>query len=250
MVFEHLLDSVFAPLLNLPTLLAVLILSFLISLLVTVVYKFTTDQNLMRDLKQEMKDFQKQIKELRNEPQKAMEVQKKSMQTNLKYMSHSMKSTLYSILPIIIIFSWMNANFAYEPILPGQEFTTAVYFEKGYNGNIELSAPKGIAISGNATKEVSDGVVKWVLKGEEGEYLLEYIYGGKTQTKEVLISKNKYIEPIKNVNDGLIKNIEVEQKEKKVLKLHIFGWELGWLWTYIIFSVISSIIIRKVIKVY
>ncbi|MEK6949342.1 MAG: EMC3/TMCO1 family protein [Nanoarchaeota archaeon] len=250
MVFEHLLDPVFSPLLNLPTLLAVIILSFLISLLVTVVYKFTTDQNLMRDLKQEMKDFQKQIKELRNEPQKAREAQKKAMQTNLKYMSHSMKSTLYSILPIIIIFSWMDANFAYEPILPEQEFTTTAYFEKGYSGNIELSAPKGIVISGNAAKEASDGAVKWVLKGEEGEYLLEYIYDGKKQTKEVLISKNRYIEPIKNVNDGLVKNIEVEHKEKKLLNLYIFGWELGWLWTYIIFSIISSIVIRKVIKVY
>lgn len=250
MVFEHLLDPVFAPLLNLPTLLAVIILSFLISLIVTILYKFTTNQSLMKDLKQEMKDFQKQIKELRNEPQKAMEVQKKAMQTNLKYMSHSMKSTLYSILPIIIIFSWMGANFAYEPISPGQEFTTAVYFEKGYSGKIELSAPKGIAIIGNATKEVSDGAVKWVLKGGEGEYLMEYIYDGKTQTKELLISKNKYTQPIKNVNDGLIKYIEIEHKEKKLLNLHIFGWELGWLWTYILFSIASSIVIRKVIKVY
>ena len=54
MVFENLLSPVFDPLLNLPTLLAVVILSFLISLIITVVYKFTTDQNLMKGLKEEI----------------------------------------------------------------------------------------------------------------------------------------------------------------------------------------------------
>ena len=128
MVFESILNPIFSPLLNLPTLLAVIILSFLISLIITVVYKFTTDQNLMKQLKEEMKEFQKEIKELRKEPEKAMQVQKRSMQTNMKYMMHSMRSTLFSIIPIIIIFNWMNANFAYDPVLPGQDFTTSVYF--------------------------------------------------------------------------------------------------------------------------
>lgn len=249
MVLENILDPIFSPLLNLPTLWAVIILSFLISLLVTVVYKYTTDQNVMKGLKEEMKEFQKQIKELRKEPQKAMEVQKKAMQTNMKYMMHSMRSTLYSILPIIVIFSWMNANFAYEPILPQQEFTTTVTFEEGFDGIIELSVPKGITISGDTKKEVRDSIVKWVLSGNEGEYLLEYIYDGKKQSKEILITeKNRYKGPLKIVKGDAIKTIEVEHIPKKLINL--FGWEIGWLGTYIIFSILFSIIIRKVIKVY
>src|SRR3990167_3448590 len=167
MVFESVLDQVFSPLLNLPTLLAVVILSFLISLIITVVYKFATDQNLMKDLKEEMKEFQKEIKELRKEPEKAMQVQKRAMQTNMKYMMHSMKSTLYSIIHIIIIFSWMNANFAYEPVFPGQDFTTTINFEADVKGSVELSVPKGITISGNTKKDVQDKEVKWVLNGKE-----------------------------------------------------------------------------------
>lgn len=249
MAFANFLDPVFSPLLSLPTVVAVIILAFLISLIVTIVYKFTTDQNLMKQLKEEMKEFQKEIKELRANPQKAMEVQKKSMQTNAKYMMQSMKSTLYSILPIILIFSWMTANFAYEPIMPESEFTTTAVFEKGFNDEVELSIPKGITLEGDPKKNASEGSVKWVLSGKEGEYLLEYLYDGRKQTKEVLITeKNVYKEPIKKVNDGLLKQIEIGQKEKKVLNL--FGWKLGWLGTYIIFSILFSILIRKVIKVY
>ena len=249
MAFENLLNPVFSPLLNLPTLWAVILLSFLISFVITLLYKYTTNQNLMKQLKEEMKEFQKEIKELRKEPEKAMQVQKKAMQTNMKYMTQSMKSTLYSFIPIIIIFSWMTAHLAYDPILPGQDFTTTVTFEKNVNGMIELSVPKGITINGDAKKEIKDGMVKWVLNGNKGEYLLEYILDGKKYSKEVLITEeNKYKQPIKTIKGDVVKSIEVEHKPKKILNL--FGWKLGWLGSYIIFSIIFSILIRKVIKVY
>jgi len=102
MVFENILDPIFSPLLNLPTLWAVIILAFFISLIITLIYKYVTDQNLMKQLKEEMKEFQKQIKELKKEPEKAMQVQKQSMKTNMKYMTLSMKSTLWSFIPIIL----------------------------------------------------------------------------------------------------------------------------------------------------
>ena len=249
MVFENLLNPIFSPLLNLPTLWAVIVMSFLISLIITIVYKYTTNQDLMKQLKDEMKEFQREVKELKKEPDKAMAVQKKSMQTNMKYMMHSMKSTLYSILPIIIIFSWMSANFAYDPILPGQDFTTTVVFGEKVSGTIELSVPDGIIINGEIRKDVNDGDVKWVLSGNEGEYLLEYHFDGKKYSKEVLITKeNKYKEPVKRLKGGIVKSIEIEHEEKKLLNL--FGWKLGWLGVYIIFSIIFSILIRKVIKVY
>ncbi len=65
MVFETLLDPIFSPLLNLPTLLAITLLSFLISLIITLIYKFATDQDLMKRLKEEMKELQKEMKDLR-----------------------------------------------------------------------------------------------------------------------------------------------------------------------------------------
>ena len=248
MVFENLLNPIFNPLLNLPTIWAVILLSFFISVIITIVYKYTTDQNLMKQLKGEMKEFQREIKELRKDPEKAMQVQKKSMQTNMKYMMHSMRSTLFSFIPIIIIFSWMNANFAFDPIMPQQEFTTTVVFEENVHGDIEISVPEGLKINGAAKKEVKDGAVKWVLSGEEGEYLLEYIFDGKKYSKDVLISEKRYKEPEKRIRDDIVSTIIVDHN-KKIL-LNLFGWEVGWLGSYIMFSIIFSILVRKVIKVY
>jgi len=250
MVFDSILNPIFSPLLKLPSVLAIILLSFLISLIITLIYKYATDQNLMKQLKEEIKELQKELKELRNEPEKAMQVQKQVMQTNMKYMKQSFKSMIYTFIPIIIIFSWMNANFAYDPILPEQEFTTTVVFEEEVEGIIELSVPEGIIVNGDAKKEVEGDMVKWVLSGKEGEYLLEYIFDGKTYNKEVLISETKYKEPIKKVKGDILKSIEVEHKKKILITIPGVDWKIGWLGTYIIFSIMFSILIRRVIKVY
>lgn len=248
-MFESVLNPIFNPLLRLPIFWVVVIMAFIITLIITLIYKFTTNQNLMKELKDEMKELQKEMKELKSEPKKMMEVQKKAMQTNMKYMGHSMRSMLFTFIPIILIFGWMNSHLGYEPILPGQEFTTSVIFYDNVDGNIELVAPEGINVNGELNKTISDGMAKWILKGEEGGYLLEYKLDEKSYTKELLISKNRdYAKPIKIFNDKTVKQISIDNKKMEVLNL--FGWKLGWLGSYIILSIIFSMILRKIFKVY
>ena len=74
----------------------------------------------------------------------------------MKYMTHSLKPTIITFIPIILIFGWMNNTLAYEPILPGQEFTTTAVFQKGAIGEIELVVPEGITLNGDAVKKIED----------------------------------------------------------------------------------------------
>ncbi|MBS3098194.1 DUF4199 family protein [Candidatus Woesearchaeota archaeon] len=255
------LDPLFNPLLQLSAFWIVFIISFVVAVLIIVIYKFTTNQDLMKQLKEEMKSLQKEMKELRAHPEKMQEVQKKAMKTNMRYMSHSMRSTLITFIPIIIIFGWMNIHIAYDPLLPGQDFTTTVVFEKGAAGGITLKVPEGVTLNGNATKYIEDSEVKWLLNGESGEYLLEYEFDNKVYIKEVLITNEQAYKPVIKgkkffggsdgnslPKDSPLKMIKTDNKPKKVLNL--FGWKIGWLGAYIIFSLIFSILLRKIFKVY
>jgi uncharacterized membrane protein (DUF106 family) len=263
MVFDNVMNFIFAPLLVIPSLVSIMIISFLIALIITLITKYATNQNLMKQLKEEMKELQNEAKLLKKEPEKAMAVQKQVMQTNMKYMKQSFRSMFYTIIPIIIIFGWMNSNLAFDPILPGQDFTTTVTFEDYFDGEIELSVIGGLTIEGNTRKEVKDRQVKWVLNGEEGEYLIEYIIDGKKETKEVLITteqKYKQFDKTKKSffgfsppephisSDSKIRLITIDNNEKKLVNL--FGWKVGWLGTYIFFSILFSIVVRRIIKVY
>lgn len=251
MVFEGLIDPVMRPLLNLHPLLAVGIVSLVVATIITFIYKFTTNQDLMKRLKDEMKEMQKEMKELREHPEEMMKVQKKAMQTNMKYMMQSFKSTLFTILPIIVIFAWMNANFAFEPILPGEQFQVTLDFAKNSIGSVSLSVPEGVDAVGDYNLEIINDKAIFTLKGKEGKYIednsLKFEYGERVYFKDLIISNNneyaKKLEMIKNSN---LRSITLGNRKKVILP--VLNW--GWLGTYIIFSIVFSMLIRKWLKVY
>ena len=108
--------------------------------------------------------------------------------------------------------------------------------------------PQEIEVQGDAEKEIKDGKASWLLSGEKGEHLLEFGVDGEKQGVNVLIDDSKYSEPLKKIKNSKIKEILVGNQKKIVMD--IFGWELGWLGTYIIFSIVFSMGLRKVMKLY
>ena len=248
MAYYDFLNIVFDPLLKLPLVWAVIILSFIVSLIIMVITKYTTNQALMKSLKDETKNYQKQIKELKNEPAKAMELQKKAMEANMKYMTHSLKPTLITFIPIILIFGWMSSTFAYESIKPQQEFSVTAVFDKNANGSAEILVPDGMTVIGGKSQKIENSQATWTLKGEEGEYLLEFVYGNEKQQHSVLITnENKYLNPAKKTN-GTIISIKSNLKKNVVLPIGYKDW-LGWLGTYIISSLAFTMTLRKIMKV-
>tara|TARA_Y100000310_G_C20702941_1_gene831754 strand:+ start:4748 stop:5215 length:468 start_codon:yes stop_codon:yes gene_type:complete len=111
MVLENFFDWLFAPLLKFGDGFGVLLISILLTLLTTIFYKLFTDQEMMKSLKAELKHLQKEMKTLKDDPDKFMKVQKKAMEKNLTYMKHSMKPTLFTFIPLILIFGWLKHTF-------------------------------------------------------------------------------------------------------------------------------------------
>ena len=83
MTWYDFLDPVLMPVLNLGSFWAILVLAIAISLIITLVYKFVTDQNKMKEMKDKQKDYQKKMKELRSKPEEMMKVQKEAMKLNM-----------------------------------------------------------------------------------------------------------------------------------------------------------------------
>lgn len=244
------LDLFLRPLIeNLGNFWALALISFGIALFMTLVYKWTTNQSLMKDLKDEMNAFQKELRELKNNPEKMMEVQKKAMETNMKYMMHSMKSTLFTFIPLLLIFAWLNSNLAYESIHPGEYFTTIVEFENTASGIMTIKPSTGIEVSSEKSLDIKDGNAIWKLRADkEGTYNIDFDYDKKIYNTEVIVTTDqKYNGPIKSINDGKIKTITVSNQP---LKFNFRLFNLSWLWTYLIFSIIFSMVFRKVLKVY
>jgi len=250
-----LLDPVLGPLLTINPFLAIFLVSLVLSVLITVIYKFMTDQELMKTLKQDMKAMQKEMKALKDHPEKMLAKQKVAMDKNMKYMMHSMKPTLVTFIPIILIFGWLNANFAFEPIPPGEEFDVELTFNSNVYGSVEAYTPKLqnsiILVEKDPVKTINSKTLSYKFKGlSEGEWDLVFKVNDQADyRKTVKIDKSKYSNPIEKSFDGKdIKQIKVSNKKKVVLNL--FGWNMGWLAAYIILSIAFSMGLRKLLKLH
>lgn len=243
------LDPLFDPLLNLGPFWVILVSALFLSILITLIYKWMTDQDEMRDLKKKTKEYQKKMKQLKNDPDKLMKVQKEAMQVNSKYMMKSMRPTLVTFLPVIIIIGWLSSSLAYHPINPDETFdVTATFDELG--GNVNVEAPDAVTVLNDTNKSVEKEQVKWQMKAKEkGLYTLGFDYKGEEYYKDIQISDRlgDYEEPEKNFGDF---EVEVDHRVVRPLgSFTIFGWKPNWLATYIIFSLIFSISLRKLMGI-
>ncbi len=248
---DSLFDPVLKPLLNLSPFWGVMVISLAISLLITLAYKYFTDQKEMKRLKELQKDFQKRMKELREHPEEMLKVQKEAMKSNMEYMKHSLKATLITILPILLIFGWMNAHLMYEPIFPGERYSVTAEFGKGVTGEAELIINEGTELLSEAKQEIN-GPVTWNLKSTGGEHFLDVKTKNDQQTKKVLITKELDYEPsFTSYENSEIAKIQINYNKLRPMgEVSLFGWQPGWLGLYIISSIIFSIVLRKLLNIY
>ena len=108
MSFTSFLDPILGPVMSIPNPWNLLLLSFTLTLIVTLLYKYLTDQKLMKELKDEMKAMQDEMKLLKEDPEKMMELQKKALEKNMKYIMQSLKPTLITMIPFLFILEWMR----------------------------------------------------------------------------------------------------------------------------------------------
>ncbi len=92
--------------------LSVILISFLITFIMTLVTKKFTNQNRMKELKEIQKACQIKLKDNKGDPAKMAEIQKEMMQCSMELMKHSFKPMLFTFLPLILLFWWIRGVYA------------------------------------------------------------------------------------------------------------------------------------------
>lgn len=253
---------VFDFLLSLHPTILILIIGIFISTIMVFIYKYMTDQNLMKQLRDEIQELQKEMKELRNNPTRMAEVNTRAMETNMKYMMHSMKPTLVTFIPAILLFGWLNAHVAYDPLVVGNEFSVNLDFEENIAGNAIPIVSQGMNFIDGENHTIKDHNVRFVFKGDvPGTYTLQYALLNETQDTiktwqnnvTIALSNNdrKYTGPVFKINDGILKTISISNRKFHPFgSFHIFSWYPGWVTLYILISLICSLGLRKWLKIY
>lgn len=242
--------------LDLPPLVGILAISVFVSAVTTIIYKYTTNQRLMKEIKEDVKRMQSEVRTTKDTARIAA-LQKQMMSRSMQQLSSSMKSTFITFIPLLMLFGWMQANMAYTPITPGEEFTTTAQFANASPGlNITLNAGSGLEMLDSPVQEVKNGIAVWRLKsGTEGAYSLAYSLKNETYNLSVLVTEQfRYENPVLMKPKGISKNSQLAkitvdlQPLRPFGEFSLFGWRPGWLATYIILSLIFSTLMRKLLN--
>jgi uncharacterized membrane protein (DUF106 family) len=87
---------------------ALIILSFIVTLFVTIVTHFVTDKELMRTIKAKQKALREEMKKFRDNPEKMMELNKQMMADMPHQMKQSLKVSLVTLIPLLLLFNWLR----------------------------------------------------------------------------------------------------------------------------------------------
>ncbi len=91
---------------------AIIILSLIVTLFITVVTYFMTDRVRMKEIKDKQKALRLEIKEFKHDPAKIMELNKQMMEDMPEQLKHSFKPMLVTIIPLLILLGWLRSTFA------------------------------------------------------------------------------------------------------------------------------------------
>ena len=113
---HYVLDPTAGVLLNWNATLGIVLFSAAISLFITLIQKYTTDQETLRQIKKEQKILQEEIKKYKHDPEKVMALNKKQLEFLPRTMDITLRPIMYTSIPIILFFRWFNDYFAANPI--------------------------------------------------------------------------------------------------------------------------------------
>lgn len=110
------LDPTLGKLLDFHLNIGFIIIVAIFTLITTLLQKYMTDQQTLREIKEEQKLMQEEMKKYKEHPEKLMEFQKKSMELTFKAMPITMRPLIYTSIPFILFFRWFGDFFAANPV--------------------------------------------------------------------------------------------------------------------------------------
>ncbi|MBS3074167.1 DUF106 domain-containing protein [Candidatus Pacearchaeota archaeon] len=91
---------------------SIIIIALLVSFLSTLATKLLTNQERLKELKEEQKKSKELLKQHKGNTEKMMEIQKGMMSGSMEMMKQSFKPMIITLIPLLIVFSFLRSTYA------------------------------------------------------------------------------------------------------------------------------------------
>lgn len=267
-VFGKIFDLMFLPFRGMSPWAGIILVSFLTGLLMLFVFKWTSNQEGIREVKNKIKAHLLELRLFKDNMGQSLRSQGNILRCNLKYIGYSAKPMLVMILPLILILIQLNFWFGYESLEPGESAILKVRLNEDRDPmetQISIQPSSGLALETPPLRIQESPEIDWRFRTtQEGIQQFALTVDGETVNKKVSVARKPLskISPRKpghNLIDQVLypaeppvkKNIPIQAVEIQYpgKNMDLFGWKIHWIIAYFFLSVVFGFAFKGIFKV-
>ena len=267
-IFGKIFEILFIPFRSMSPWVGMIIISFLTALLMLFVFRFTSNQQGIRKVKDKIKAHLLEIRLFKDSLRISLMAQGNILRYNLKYIGYSVKPLLVMIIPLVLILIQLNLWFGYSSLNPGQKAILKAELDPDQsllNTQFLIETPSGLEIESPPLRIEEENEVNWRLQATEpGIHELNLMVNGQKLIKKVAVSQKKlskisqlkirrnFIDELFNPGEAPIpgnmpvKSIKIEYPDQQ---MNLFGWRIHWIIVYFALSIIFGFSFKSIFKV-
>jgi len=256
-IFGKIFEVIFFPFRNMSPWIGMILISFLTALLMLCVFRFTSNQQGIKNVKNKIKAHLLEFRLFKDSLTISLKAQGKILRYNLKYIGYSVKPLLVMIIPLILILIQLNLWFGYHSELEMNQSLLDTEFK------IETSS--GLVVETLPIRIEDKGEVNWRLQTKEaGIHELAFTVNGQRIVKQVAVAQSPLskISPVKIRRNFIselfnpgeaplpgnipIKSVEIKYPSRP---MNLFGWHIHWIIVYFALSIIFGFAFKGIFRV-
>ncbi len=233
-------------------------------LILTLVRKVSTDQDLLRRGAEDKKQVAKLLREARGGRDRETVRRLKMLKATIaqRTMGQELKPLLLAIVPVAILATWCYARLEFHPPKAGEPtgvMLCAPVSAAGKTAHLVpvsgLQATPGWLVEAQITtvEGAPAAVAQWKLAGaaRHDPYRLTFVLDGRTYARELLIGRPAYSPPLELYDEGQVAIRHVLPQARLFGKVGGLGVTFPpWLVAYLLIVVPGALVIKKTLRVW
>ncbi len=264
-VFDHLL----APFAGWPPIVSLVLVSLLVSVLMLVVFKRTSNQPALAAVKRKIHAGIFEIRLFNDDLRAILRAQNEILRHNLTYLRLSLWPMLFLLPPLVLVIAQLQFHYGYQGLRPGQrallEVDLAPQAAGGARPLAELDLPAGLRAETGAVWIKAESQLLWRLVAErDGDYQVGLeIDGAPRITKTVRVTPRTVRLSPERVDSGFlsqllypaepplpssspVRAIHLSYPEREV---SVLGHGMNWMIPFFALSIVFAFALRGLFKV-
>lgn len=264
---NNLMNALFRPLagvmMAMPGWLSNLILSAIVGVLALVLFKYTSNQDAIGKVRDNIKAQMLAMKLFKDSMAVTLIVQGRMFGGALLLMLHSLRPMLVMIIPFSLVLAQLGLWYQARPLMPGEQTVITIEVTPDVIGEVILQSLPGAKITAGPVTAIDKNEINYNIEATEiGSHEIIFNVSGQTFTKQLVIGDELVrlnpIRPGANIGlmlmypdeepfapDSPVKSISLKYPDR-ISKTSGTDW---WIAYFFVMSLIAALILKPVLKV-